>query len=470
MRIMGLGLDYAGKFLFPAMDDQQVLSSLVSAMERNSQRVRALAITTQEAIVFRGEIRREAIDLGNPREAGWTYLVNAADPHREDIARILEPLAKHRGMSDAAGPLVYNGEPPDEWFTWLNENYYSLTLEEEKTPQYVLIVGGPEQVPFLFQSVLDTAAGVGRVAFDNLEDLEHYVAKLIRIETQDEPRVRKEATFFAPDPGLPDPTYFSRLYMVEPLVKHIRDDLGFEIRALTRNEATKGNLLNLLSAGNPALVYTASHGLGAVKESSDIQRRYNGAICCQHVGPQTMDDLFTAEDVPLDRPFLEGAVFFQFACFGYGTPAQSDYGHWLNDKVENYTDTDFIAALPKKLLAHPKGPIAYIGHLDTAFLHGFSDAESPHILDRWHARIAPFKTCLDHLLAVQPSGLAMNDMNTRYSICNALITNTYDRQKRGTLKWNDKLKARFLDNWITRGDAQNYMIFGDPAAHLHISA
>jgi hypothetical protein len=62
----------------------------------------------------------------------------------------------------------------------------------------------------------------------------------------------------------------------------------------------------------------------------------------------------------------------------------------------------------------------------------------------------------------------MRDMNTRYSVCNALITNTYDRQQRGRLEWNARLKTRFLDNWILRGDSQNYMIFGDPGARLRI--
>jgi len=62
----------------------------------------------------------------------------------------------------------------------------------------------------------------------------------------------------------------------------------------------------------------------------------------------------------------------------------------------------------------------------------------------------------------------MHDMSTRYNSCNAVITDTYDQQQRGRLQWNDRLKARFLDTWITRSDAQNYMIFGDPAARLRI--
>ncbi len=468
MKIMGMGLDFGGNLLFKPMDEEAVAKALVAALEPNAASVRSLARTTAEAVSFRGEMERITTDPGDPRVAGWTFLVNKADPKRDEIVKILEPLAVHRGMADPKKPLMYNGEPPDEWFDWLHDSYYALDLEGEKVPQYLLIVGGPDQVPFRFQSILDTVANVGRVEFDTLDDLKTYVEKLIRIETAAEPVVTKEAILFAPDAGLPDPTYFSREYMGQPLAEHMQDELGFATHTLIGDDATKMNLKATLSAKKPALVYTASHGLGATDETFEIQKRYNGAICCQHTGPLTLESLFSADDVPLDEPFLEGAVFFQFACFGYGTPAESDYTHWLKGVPEQYTETDFVAALPKRLLAHPKGPSAFIGHLDTAFLHGFADPAESFTVDRWHTRIAPFKKAVDQLLGVQPSGLAMQDMNKRYSVCNAIITNTYDRQLRGKLKWTTRLEARFLDNWITRGDAQNYMIFGDPAVRLRI--
>ena len=41
------------------------------------------------------------------------------------------------------------------------------------------------------------------------------------------------------------------------------------------------------------------------------------------------------------------------------------------DKVN--APADFIASLPQKLIAHPRGPIIYIGHVDVALLHGFDD-------------------------------------------------------------------------------------------------
>lgn len=80
----------------------------------------------------------------------------------------------------------------------MHDNYYALDLEGKQVPQYILIVGGPDQVPFLFQSILDTVANVGRVDFDSLDDLKNYVEKLIRLETAPEPVVAKEALMFAP--------------------------------------------------------------------------------------------------------------------------------------------------------------------------------------------------------------------------------------------------------------------------------
>jgi hypothetical protein len=468
MKIMGTGLNYSGNYLFQPMEANAVVKALMSALEPNAAGVKSLARTTAEAVSFRGEMERITVDPSDPRVAGWTFLVNSADPQRDEIEKILEPLAEHRGMTDPKEPLLYNGESSDEWLTWLHDNYYALDLEGRQVPQYLLIVGDPAQVPFRFQSILDTVAKVGRVAFDTLDDLKQYIRKLIRVETEESPLVAKEVVLFAPDAGLPDPTYFSRMYMVQPLAQHIQDELGFSTHMIIGDDATKRNLQADLNTKNPALVYTASHGLIAIDEPAEIQKHYNGAICCQHTGSLTAESLFAADDIPLDQPFLEGAIVFQFACFGYGTPAESDYAHWLDGVPKKYTEADFIAALPKSLLAHPRGPIAFIGHLDTAFLHGFADAADPMILDRWHTRIAPFKKAVGQLLGVQPSGLAMEDMNKRYSICNALITNTYDRQRRGKLTWTEDLRERFLDYWITRGDAQNYLIFGDPAARLRI--
>jgi hypothetical protein len=468
MQIMGMGIDFStGDLLMPSMEEQEFAGLILEALRRNAEEIASLTRISTAGTTFRGEVEREqTVDLGDPRLAGWTFLVNENDPQRHDVIDILRPLAEHRGLAAPQEPLLFHNEPPEEWWDWMLENYSSL--EGERPPHYVLLAGGPEQIPFRFQSLLQSPAAVGRVSFDALEDLKTYVDKVIRLEKAPDPTVTRDAVFFAPDAGLSDATYFSCHYMVKPLAEEVQWQLKFGIRLLLGQEATKQQLLNALRGARPALVYTASHGLGAPSEPWEVQRRIQGAICCQRQENQAKEDrLFTAEDVPRDEPFLEGTVFFQFACFGYGTPAESDFMHWLGKPGLN-APRDFIAALPKALLAHPRGPVGFVGHLDTAWLHGFADPQNRHILDRWHPRIEPFVHAVRTLLRVGPTGLAMANMNKKYDIGNALLTGTFDRLRKGKLKLTPDFYTRLTSTFITRSDAQNYMIFGDPAARLRI--
>jgi hypothetical protein len=304
----------------------------------------------------------------------------------------------------------------------------------KKAHHYVLIAGSPVQIPFHFQAFIGSAASVGRVDFDKLDDLEKYVRKIVALEKAASPVVSHQAIFFATDHGLNDPTFFSRLHMAEPLAKTADDDLHIPTQSVMGQQATKSNFLERLRTAQPALVYTASHGLGAPDQSLDFQKKYNGGICCEHAfGEPTEDWLLSADDVPNDS-FLEGAVFFQFACFGYGTPAQSDYMRWQGDPGLN-SNEDFVAALPKKLLAHPCGPIAFIGHCDTAWLHGFDDPQNPNLLSAWHQRLEPFLRAVRVLLGVgQPVGLAMADMSKRYDLLNARLTMACDSLRKKSFK------------------------------------
>jgi hypothetical protein len=469
MQIMGNGLDYAtGAPLFEPIDEQVFGQRLQASLGRHAAEVAATARATQAGRSYRGEVERErGADLGSPRAAGWTFLVNGADPQLDAIVRAIEPLARHRGMKDPAKPLVYRDEPMDEWFTWLLDNY--TAYNSEQVPHYVLLVGGPDQIPFGFQALLDSAGATGRIDFDgSLADLSAYVDKVIRLERARSPVARREAIVFAPDGGYGDATFFSRRYMAEPLAEAIRQKRGLPVRALVAEEATKARLQEALRGARPALVYTASHGLGAPRTDLAEQKRLNGAICCQPARREPLADrLFGAADVPLDEAFLEGAIVFQFACFGYGTPAESDFAHWLEGPELN-AEADFVAALPKRLLAHPRGPIAYVGHVDTAWLHGFADPDDPYILAAWDPRIAPFARAVHLLLGAQPVGLAMADMNKRYDVSSAILANTYDRLKRGRIQTTPEFYRRLADAFITRNDAQNYLVFGDPAARVRL--
>jgi hypothetical protein len=471
VRLLATGIDYStGEPLVEPMDEAVFGERLRAALDRNADELREQASRTSQAAIFKAEIEAEpAIDLRDPRAAGWTFLVGADDPDRDDIIDVLRPLAEHRGMANPGSPLLFDG---DDWFEWFLVNYTSL--EVNQLPHYVLIVGGPDKVPFHFQAFLDTAAAVGRIDLP-LEGLKAYVDKVRRLELAEDPVPTRQALFFAPDAGRRrdgsfDATYFSRRYLVPPLIKRVREDRGFEIRELLGDEAERAALVAALGEATAALVFTASHGLGAPDQPLEVQQRVNGAICCQRTGSERSmaDWLFMGEHVPAEQPFLEGAVFFQFACFGYGTPAESDFMHWLGG-VKLNGQADFVAALPKRLLAHPRGPIAFIGHVDTAWLHGFDDPDSPHLIEPYDARLAPFAQALNKLLRVEPVGRVLEDMNQRYSVTNAMLTGAWDRLRRGRAQPTPEFWRGVASTFITRSDAQNYLIFGDPAARLRIS-
>jgi hypothetical protein len=412
------------------------------------------------------------------RAAGWTFLVNGKDPHRNDIIDAVRPLAEHREMKKSDDPILFNGEPMDKWYDWLEASYNKEPQAEP--PHYVLILGGPDQVPFDFQAFLGISSSVGRLDFNSIDDLKAYVNKVIRLEKNNCDIVKPDTIFFATDAGWPDPTYYSRLYMAEPLVTHVNDTFGFETQKIIGDDATKKNLLNGLRNSKSAFIYTASHGLVATpNEGLDMQKRINGATCCQKTADEKNEDnwLFTADDVSQDYniPFLEGSVFFQFACFGYGTPKESVYNRWLGKEPHLNAQEDFVAALPKKLLAHPKGPIGFIGHVDLAWIHGFDDPKNPDIPgllgEKWHVRIRPFLKADETLLDKrQPEGRAMLEMSKRLALLSDLFATLSSSLMNNEIARTPEFRSRMSWDFIARNDAKNYMIFGDPAARLLIAA
>lgn len=470
MQIMGTGVDYTtGKLLVEAFDEQLFADEILDSLGKNFERIQDLTDMRQVVASFKGEVKRKpTIDLGNPQEAGWTYLLNRKQPELEQIIEALRPLAKHRCMSNPNSPLFFHDEAEDEWITWMQKHYSMLDTGE--LPHYILIVGGPDNIPFGFQSFLDSIAFVGRVDFDSLEYLKTYVQKIIRLETENSRIVERETIFFAPNGGRKDPTYYSRHYMAKPLADHVKRHHKFRVTQVFGDQATRKEFVSALIGAKPALIYSASHGAVAPLEKIDIQKKIYGAICCQpSKGDKSQRDrLFSADDVPSNEPFLEGAIFFQFACFGYGNPAKSDFAHWRGKQQLN-AKHDFVSSLPKKLLCHPKGPIAYIGHVDKAWLHGFiDDPKSPIVKGHWDRRIEPFVSAIGSILDTQPVGLALEKMNKNFDLLNWSLTDKYDRIMRGDQQVTPDFQKELTDIYIRRNDAQNYMVFGDPAVRLRI--
>jgi hypothetical protein len=434
------------------------------ALAAQSPALADVATRIQLRDLVRGERHRlPAPDLGDPCRAGWTFAVHAGDPARPDIIRLLRPLAEHRGMPAPDEPLLLDDR--DVW-TWLDEVYLGGT--RTPPPQYILLVGGPERISFGLQAILGTLASVGRLDFDQPQELERYVAKVLRLERADAPATRAETLWFAPGGEHGQATELAERLMVRPLCNWTRTQHRLETRLITGAEATKEELLAALASARPALVYTAGHGLAPPQAPLDAQRRLAGGICCQPIAGQPFHRwAVIADDLPADDPFLEGAVFFQFACFGLGVPELSEFAPWLTGAPERLADRPFVSALPRRLLANPRGPVGFIGHVDEAWVHGFVDPLDAKLGAVWSARLAPFQSALDRLLSLQPTGLSLGALARNFAIGNAALV-THLEQSRAGLELTPERQRYLVNTFIRRTDAKNYLVLGDPGARLRL--
>ena len=396
----------------------------------------------------------------------WSYVIHEDDPHREEFVKIIEPLAKKYEMQTPSTPLPFYGDQTiSNYKQWINKHYDKVNYILR--PNHILLIGDPKLIPFEFQSLLDIKANVGRVCFDTIEEMQNYVTKVINLKNNP-PNLRKETLFFAPDWGYTngtyDATHYSHNDMVIPLSNTLRNEqIGAKI--ITEKQATKDTLKSELEKSQSALVYVASHGVGDI-EGLENQRALTGAICGQNWN-QDNSDLFTAKDIPDDdTPFLEGSMFVQFSCFGYGTHKYDDITDLSLSNIAQrkiIADEALVAAIPKKLLAHPRGPVAFIGHVNTTYLQGFYD-DNMVLSDEDKRDLSPFESMLSKAFHNETMGSTLHDMNMKAAsdaITFADRINTYDPIS-ADLE-TDKAIAR---EFLSIHDSKNFLLFGDPGVRL----
>ena len=132
----------------------------------------------------------------------------------------------------------------------------------------------------------------------------------------------------------------------------------------------------------------------------------------------------------------------------------------------------FVAAIPKRLLANPNGPIAYVGHVDTAWLHGFDDPSQPIPDDLYSRRLEPLLGLIDSsFLRRTAAGFGMRPLADRSSMIAgevAILTN----RVRGSNRTLDDLEPAELDEladlMIRRNDAAWFLMYGDPGVRVTV--
>ena len=213
-------------------------------------------------------------------------------------------------------------------------------------------------------------------------------------------------------------------------------------------------------------MFTASHGM-ALKAGQAQQPTDQGALLCQDwpgFGRVSTNQYLAAADIS-DDASVRGLVAFIFACFGAGTP---DTDQFLQDLGEassapKLAPQPFVAALPRRLLSHPKGSaLAVIGHVDRAW--GFSIQP----LKSTGAQIEVFRNTLGYILTGSPIGHALTmDFGQKFA---TLSTELLSALSPSAPPENQLSDHDLVVNWIERNDAQNYVLLGDPLARIRAEA
>lgn len=412
---------------------------------------------------------KEGVDPKKLDEAGWGVIF--AHDAQPAIKEALKPLLDLRSQQAGGRFRCYEG---GNGYRVGKDNKNSFLArhgagpgpaDPDKVSYYLLIVGGPDVIPYRFQSQLDVQYAVGRIHFETVEEYAVYAQSVVAAETGKLKLARRLSFFGVMNPDDPA-TQASEQSLISPLFDKLKSWHGWQTEAILREQATKSKLAELLGGGGtPALLFTASHGmefpLGHAK-----QIPHQGALLCgDWPGPKNFhgaipqDFYFAGDDLANDAR-LAGLISFHFACYGAGTPEHDEFAQQAFKGRQAIAPRAFLSGLPTRMLCHPNGgALAVIGHVDRAWSTSFAWSGAG-------AQTTVFESTMQRLMEGHPVGSALEYFNERYAELSTVLTDELEEVQYGKLVDPYELAGM----WTANNDARGYVVLGDPAVRMPVAA
>ena len=406
---------------------------------------------------------KQGVDPTDLAQTGWgVVFAQDADPR---VVAALTPLLERRHAQ--AGALV-----EERYREFTGRDGYLLgeskqdflrrhhsgpgPVDPDVIPYYLLLVGGPDEIPFEIQYQLDVQHAVGRIHFDDVAGYARYAANVVAAETGTSRTDSARLAFFAARNDDDPATALSCEHLVTPLSTALSDG-SWSVRSFIGADAGKDGLRALLSgAERPDLLFTATHGVGFPAGHSD-QRAVQGALVCQdwpgprrgRIGPTHW---FAAPDIP--DADLTGMIAFLFACFGAGTTRYDEFDRNPDDRRPLAPDP-FVGALPQALLGREAGALAVVGHVDRALGYSF-------VWPGAGRQTEVYRSTLAELGAGQPIGSALEYVGDRYAELATDLNQAVTDANEGWRTDEEMLAGLFA----AHADARGFVLLGDPAVRL----
>lgn len=229
---------------------------------------------------------KEGVDPTDLAQAGWAVIFPAtidAAPIREALSELLTWRQAQAGSRyrECIGAQGYRPGESKVAFLRRQGAATSGSVDPDRFPYYLLLVGSPEEIPFRFQYQLDVQYAVGRIHFATLDEYAAYARSVVAAERDGVALARK--IVFA---GVQHPDDMATARSLQGLVQPLAADLAghpqrgeWSVTTITGAEATKDRLSQLLHHEPPALLFTASHGV-EFDPIDSRQMAHQGAILC----------------------------------------------------------------------------------------------------------------------------------------------------------------------------------------------